>query len=153
MPNDQKLQTFLSSLRAKGKPHEKLEEKVKAAFNIADHGLHITGVDSSPEMIALERHRLPEQEWLVADMRRLALNRRFDGILAWDRPWMLFAFLPLKVPAPTAPRCTTCGYFNSFSKSAFFCATWSIVHCLGDLSGRQRISRVPWRKRSPEKWS
>ena len=36
MPNDQKLQTFLSSLRAKGKPHEKLEEKVKAAFNIAD---------------------------------------------------------------------------------------------------------------------
>jgi len=36
MPNDQKLQTFLSSLRAKGKPHEKLEEKVKAAFHIAD---------------------------------------------------------------------------------------------------------------------
>jgi hypothetical protein len=27
---------------------------------------------------------MPEQEWIVADMRRLALNRRFDGILAWD---------------------------------------------------------------------
>jgi hypothetical protein len=35
-------------------------------------------------MIALARGRMPEQEWIVADMRRLALNRRFAGILAWD---------------------------------------------------------------------
>jgi hypothetical protein len=35
-------------------------------------------------MIALARDRMPEQEWIVADMRRLALGRRFDGILAWD---------------------------------------------------------------------
>jgi hypothetical protein len=34
-------------------------------------------------MIALARERLPEQEWIVADMRRLALDRRFEGILAW----------------------------------------------------------------------
>jgi len=152
MPNDQKLQTFLSSLRAKGKPHEKLEEKVKAAFRIADHGLHITGVDSSPEMIALERHRLPEQEWLVDDMRRW---RSIDASTAFS-PGTDLGCVRVPAPqsaAPTAPRRTTCGYFNSISKSAFFCATWSIVHCLGDLSGRQRISRVPWRKRSPEKWS
>lgn len=51
---------------------------------LVDHGLHVTGVDSSPQMIALARNRLPEQEWIVADMRRLALDRRFDGILAWD---------------------------------------------------------------------
>ena len=36
MPNDQKLQTFLSSLGAKGKPHPKLEEKVQTAFRISD---------------------------------------------------------------------------------------------------------------------
>jgi hypothetical protein len=27
---------------------------------------------------------MPDQEWIVADMRSLALSRRFDGILAWD---------------------------------------------------------------------
>ncbi len=51
---------------------------------LVDHGLHVTGVDSSPEMIALARSRMPKQEWIVGDMRRLALDRRFDGILAWD---------------------------------------------------------------------
>jgi hypothetical protein len=35
-------------------------------------------------LIALARQRMPEQEWIVADMRRLAIDRRFDGILAWD---------------------------------------------------------------------
>jgi ubiquinone/menaquinone biosynthesis C-methylase UbiE len=29
---------------------------------LVDHGLHVTGVDSSPEMIALARNRMPEQE-------------------------------------------------------------------------------------------
>jgi hypothetical protein len=26
----------------------------------------------------------PHQEWIIADMRRVSLDRRFDGILAWD---------------------------------------------------------------------
>ena len=51
---------------------------------LVEHGLRVTGVDSSPEMIALARDRLPEQKWIVADMRQLQLGRRFDGILAWD---------------------------------------------------------------------
>ena len=51
---------------------------------LVDHGMRVTGVDSSPAMIALAAERLPEQEWIVADMRRLALHRRFEGILAWD---------------------------------------------------------------------
>lgn len=51
---------------------------------LVEQGLRITGVDASPEMIALARDRMPDQEWITADMRRLALNRRFDGILAWD---------------------------------------------------------------------
>ena len=36
MPNDQKLQAFLSRLAVKGKPHPKMEETVRGAFNIAD---------------------------------------------------------------------------------------------------------------------
>jgi len=51
---------------------------------LIERGMHVTGVDSSPEMIALARDRLPGQQWIIADMRRLALDRRFDGILAWD---------------------------------------------------------------------
>ena len=51
---------------------------------LVERGLSVTGVDSSPTMISLCRDRLPGQEWIVADMRQLALGRRFDGILAWD---------------------------------------------------------------------
>jgi 2-polyprenyl-3-methyl-5-hydroxy-6-metoxy-1,4-benzoquinol methylase len=54
------------------------------ARHMADQGFHITGVDSSPTMISLCRRRLPAHDWLVADMRRLSLGRRFDGLLAWD---------------------------------------------------------------------
>jgi trans-aconitate methyltransferase len=48
----------------------------------AEHAL--TGVDSSPSMVALCESRFPDQAWHVADMRTLALARRFDGIVAWD---------------------------------------------------------------------
>jgi hypothetical protein len=51
---------------------------------MAERGLHITGVDSSPTLISLCRQRLPDQERLVDDMRSLRLPRRFDGVLAWD---------------------------------------------------------------------
>lgn len=54
------------------------------AQNLADQGLHATGVDASPTMISLCRERLPDHDWIVADMRGLTLGRHFDGILAWD---------------------------------------------------------------------
>jgi SAM-dependent methyltransferase len=46
-------------------------------------GHDVTGADSSPAMIALCRRRFPGHGWVVADMRSLSLDRRFDGILAW----------------------------------------------------------------------
>jgi SAM-dependent methyltransferase len=54
------------------------------AQNLAKHGLHVTGVDSSQKMISLCCSRLPGHEWIVADMRTLSLGRKFDGVLAWD---------------------------------------------------------------------
>ena len=30
------------------------------------------------------KERFPDQDWIVADMRTLSLDRRFDGILAWN---------------------------------------------------------------------
>jgi hypothetical protein len=35
-------------------------------------------------MIDMCRARFPDSEWIVADMRELGLERRFDGLLAWD---------------------------------------------------------------------
>ena len=35
-------------------------------------------------MIDVCRRHFPKQEWIVADMRKLALRRQFSGILAWD---------------------------------------------------------------------
>jgi predicted TPR repeat methyltransferase len=54
------------------------------AQHLHERGLHVTGVDSSPTMISLCESRLPDHEWIAADMRGLSLGRRFHGILAWD---------------------------------------------------------------------
>lgn len=54
------------------------------ARHLIGAGLELTGVDSSPTMIELCRARFPGRTWIVGDMRRLALGRHFDGVLAWD---------------------------------------------------------------------
>jgi SAM-dependent methyltransferase len=53
-----------------------------AAYLIG-RGARLTGLDSSPSLIALARARFPAGEWIVGDMRALDLGRRFDGLLAW----------------------------------------------------------------------
>ena len=54
------------------------------ALNMAACGLRVTGIDSSPRLIARCRDRLPDHTWVVGDMRSPPLRERFDGILAWD---------------------------------------------------------------------
>ena len=54
------------------------------ARHLIEHGFHLAGIDSSPTVISLCGERYPDQEWLVADMRTLSLNRKFQGIIAWD---------------------------------------------------------------------
>jgi SAM-dependent methyltransferase len=49
-----------------------------------EKGCHVTGVDSSPALIAICKSRFPDHDWIVNDMRTLSLGRRFNGILAWD---------------------------------------------------------------------
>ncbi len=50
---------------------------------LIEHGFRVTGIDSAPSLLALCRKRFPEHEWTLADMRELALGRRFDGLIAW----------------------------------------------------------------------
>lgn len=54
------------------------------ARHLAERGCAVTGVDGAAAMVALFRATLPQAEAILADMRRLSLGRRFDGILAWD---------------------------------------------------------------------
>jgi SAM-dependent methyltransferase len=54
-------------------------------------GRGVTGIDSSPSMIAICRGRFPAAEWHAADMRSLSLERQFDGIVAWDSVFHLDA--------------------------------------------------------------
>lgn len=54
-----------------------------AAWLIA-RGCRITGIDTSPTLLALCRQRFPAHDWIEADMRTLALGRRFHGLVAWD---------------------------------------------------------------------
>lgn len=51
---------------------------------LIEQGHTVSGIDSAPAMIALCRARFPEGDWEVADMRKLALGRRFGGLIAWD---------------------------------------------------------------------
>jgi SAM-dependent methyltransferase len=51
---------------------------------VLEAGFGVVGVDSSRSMIEMCRMRFPDSEWIVADMRELRLERRFDGLLAWD---------------------------------------------------------------------
>ncbi len=53
------------------------------ASYLVEHGFRVTGVDSSPTLIALCRRRFPSQTWQVGDMRALDLGQRFDGMIGW----------------------------------------------------------------------
>ncbi|MFD9895453.1 class I SAM-dependent methyltransferase [Amycolatopsis sp. NPDC059027] len=54
------------------------------ARSLTGLGHRVTGVDSSPEMIALFRSNLPGAAAEVADMRSLNLGLGFGGLIAWD---------------------------------------------------------------------
>jgi SAM-dependent methyltransferase len=51
---------------------------------LIDSGCDVTGVDSSPELIAISKGHFPSQTWHIADMRTLCLDNTFNGVLAWD---------------------------------------------------------------------
>jgi trans-aconitate methyltransferase len=55
---------------------------IPIASYIVGRGHAVTGVDGSPEMIALSRSNLPEEIAEVADMRSLNLERRYGGLIA-----------------------------------------------------------------------
>ncbi|MBW0013679.1 class I SAM-dependent methyltransferase [Mycobacterium sp.] len=57
---------------------------IPIAHYLIEHRCTVTGIDASSAMVALCANRFPEQQWRVADMRTLDLNRVFGGIAVWD---------------------------------------------------------------------
>lgn len=57
---------------------------IPIANYLVGRGHAVTGVDGSPEMIALFRSNLPEETAEVADMLSLNLERKYGGLIAWD---------------------------------------------------------------------
>jgi SAM-dependent methyltransferase len=53
------------------------------AHYFIESGYDVTGVDASSSLIDLCRQRFPQNHWHIADMRQLALWKRFDGLIAW----------------------------------------------------------------------
>lgn len=54
------------------------------ARHLIARGVAVTGIDSSPTLLSLCRERFPGHDWILADMRGLAVARRFHGLIAWD---------------------------------------------------------------------
>ncbi len=54
------------------------------AKQLIERGFAVDGVDSAPTLVAMCRERYPHRTWYQADMRSLALDRPYDGLLAWD---------------------------------------------------------------------
>ena len=54
------------------------------AGELIQRGFNVTGVDGTPAMLALFKRNLPGVPAHLADMRQLALDQRFPGLLAWD---------------------------------------------------------------------
>lgn len=84
---------------------------------LLDRGFRVTGVDSSPRLIAYAAETLLNGEWVVGDMRTFDLGRTFDGLLVW---YSLFHLTPedqrialdriLAHAAPTAALLMTAGW-------------------------------------------
>ncbi|WNJ88523.1 methyltransferase domain-containing protein [Bosea sp. 685] len=54
------------------------------ARELIARGFDVTGLDGTPAVLALFQRNLPGAPAHLADMRELALGRRFAGLLAWD---------------------------------------------------------------------
>lgn len=48
-----------------------------------EKGYKIIGIDVSKKMIELCKKRFPKNQWVVADMRQLNLQKQFDLVIVW----------------------------------------------------------------------
>jgi SAM-dependent methyltransferase len=61
----------------------------RVAVHLAELGHHVVGADLDASMLAEARAARPDLEWLLADLARLDLGRRFDLVVAAGNLWPL----------------------------------------------------------------
>jgi len=54
------------------------------AAYLIDQKIKVTGLDFSNEMMKLFKSRFPQNDYYVQDMRKLNLDKKFNGIIAWN---------------------------------------------------------------------
>ncbi len=76
--------TFIAALRLKASVLDAgCGSGEPIARKLVEGGLRVTGIDTTPAFLALARERLPQAEFLKADLRSFDLHRTFDGVIAW----------------------------------------------------------------------
>jgi SAM-dependent methyltransferase len=98
-----------------------------AAYLIG-RGARLIGLDSSPSLIALARSRFPDRQWMVGDMRRLDLGRRFDGLIAWH------SFFHL-APEDQAPMFARFAAHARPGAALMFTSGWGRGEAIGEWQG------------------
>lgn len=58
---------------------------------LLESGFEVTGLDSSPSLLTHARDTLSGGTWVEGDMRTMGLDRRFDGVIAWNSLFHLTA--------------------------------------------------------------
>ncbi|MEW5907221.1 MAG: class I SAM-dependent methyltransferase [Elusimicrobiota bacterium] len=104
-------------------------------------GFSVTGVDGSPAMIAICRERFPAMTWIEADMRGLALGRRFDAVVAWDS----FFHLSMKEQRAMFP------VFGAHLDPGG-CLLFTSGASAGDITGSMQGEDFPYSSLSPEEY-
>ncbi len=57
---------------------------IPLTMHLVINGFEVIGVDISTEMIEKARRNVPEATFITGDIVSIEINRKFDGILAWD---------------------------------------------------------------------
>lgn len=50
---------------------------------LLENGFNVTGVDASSEMLKIAKDNFPSANFILEDMRKLSLNKKFNAIIAW----------------------------------------------------------------------
>jgi 2-polyprenyl-3-methyl-5-hydroxy-6-metoxy-1,4-benzoquinol methylase len=57
------------------------------ANHLIQHGLQVTGIDSSKELLKIAAIKCPKMKTVFGDMRTISLKEKYDGVIEW---WSLF---------------------------------------------------------------
>jgi SAM-dependent methyltransferase len=87
-------------------------------------GFSVSGADSAPVMLDLYQKAVPRAEVVLADMRTLSLDRRFDAIVMWD------SFFHLSASAQRQALPQICAHLKSGGGILFTCGPKS-----GEVTG------------------